>query len=1355
MFTKYHNTKAAVQKIIASIIIEAKNNKKFINFYLNTLFYLFSVISEKVSVILTVFEFEAYELLNQLTATEEHLNLDQYFEYLTAALAVSGKLAGNHLNEIYSHYRFILSTQNDTLSESIKSRIGIANAKSLSDSSNQKLELTQQQLVDIFIQSQSAERKSEVSPAHWKARIQMNQAFVKAFSLIPNILKTAYTADIEVIMCESLKFDPKLYEICIRGIYKFESEILRKYQPVLMKLTDKKTIKDALFSIDWNSMTLGERASAMKIVVPTLISLYFDQKGHKNKQMKMSQKNFILYCVSNFNLPEIIQTIHEFLEFIGFDFLKMNRAQIIATLAKTQVRTLQTLMEFLERTIKNFALQIDNIAKEFLYFLTEIYQVLTLASWELQSEATKTIDGEQGMSKTHINSKLKESRRVSFNLLCKILSTYLELDFDDFVKTIIPLLSTRISNLETAENSAVAGPLKLISIFSEFERYKTYLIEYQFLLPSLFSVLKKPQLSDSTAMSIIAIINNLLEYAPGNSAEMVANSESVVKQKAKALRLVNLFSQGFVTQPRIEDELTLKNQSTSVSVLGRHIIHSNVAIIIESLTTFFKNKSKESKKYQVLANPTALQALIQIFNNIEISDQAILDQVIQIAFYYFSPKNLKRLNYKDDVLTAEDNNDGGMEIRVASRVENYLKVVQIISESFRVYHDSASYFTSKIVPLLIDIERPEILLALSQISQAITQNPTAHSIHASAEFMTKILKPNRKIDNDLDYDNVYEQLQIIKPQIPQFSHGDQQTILSIVFRLIGSHDLGTRIKALEILDEYFGRVFQESENIDQEQFDTKTSTVVYLINFLPTLVKRSFGKEDGLKNYVALLSSYLKFAQIFIDSNPRGIDYQKLPFYDLYLFVPSNILLDLFSLKLKQRTVAMIKFREEFQNLDKSALKYTSTSMVIIPLLENILISQYTASFSKEIKNFRKQESNRAQFSSFAGAVATLIAGLSSQFSLTKLVAYVAKKLNLIQKRPQYKIIFLNIIERLLDNLSLYSGLTDSIKQIDAQLRTQKEQILSAKHTVQDFYNFENLPDIQIIRKKYQRFSKKAKMHKIDSDIPIDSAVAFNTMTDSTANGMEVEEQERDIVLENNVRKLTGPILKKLRLMLFDSKSKEEDLSMRIQVAQCLLKILRNLPADQLVEEFAKILMELTQMLKSKDQKQRLKTLKTLLNIAKQTGPYMFHFIVSELKFHLTDSIFKHVRNFAVWYLMNQVIDTRAHIPYFPEEEKLLDFVEFVEEDDEKDEGENGVDHENQSTDESPDQQQLVFDQGSLDYIYGDIADIVTEETFSDMFAEKDNEDRKNKTREIKKHKARAILQLFATQTDISSGAVI
>ena len=66
----------------------------------------------------------------------------------------------------------------------------------------------------------------------------------------------------------------------------------------------------------------------------------------------------------------------------------------------------------------------------------------------------------------------------------------------------------------------------------------------------------------------------------------------------------------------------------------------------------------------------------------------------------------------------------------------------------------------------------------------------------------------------------------------------------------------------------------------------------------------------------------------------------------------------------------------------------------------------------------------------------------------------------------------------------------------------------------------------------------------------------------------------------------------------------------------------------------------------------------------------------------------------------------------------------------------------------------MAYDQGCLDYVYGDIAEMVSQETFGDMFIEKDSEDRKNKTREMKKHKSRAILYLFALQTDIKSGAV-
>ena len=127
-----------------------------------------------------------------------------------------------------------------------------------------------------------------------------------------------------------------------------------------------------------------------------------------------------------------------------------------------------------------------------------------------------------------------------------------------------------------------------------------------------------------------------------------------------------------------------------------------------------------------------------------------------------------------------------------------------------------------------------------------------------------------------------------------------------------------------------------------------------------------------------------------------------------------------------------------------------------------------------------------------------------------------------------------------------------------------------------------------------------------------------------------------------------------------------------------------------------------------------LKTMKTLFKISKMTGPFLLSICFSEIGFALSVSSFRHIRNYSVWYILNQLYGRT-----------------------------------NKETNQIANQSDagLVFQKGSIDHLFGQLGEFISEETFSDMFDEKVSEDRKKKSKEMKKHKAKDILRLFVEQT--------
>ncbi|OQS03841.1 U3 small nucleolar RNA-associated protein [Thraustotheca clavata] len=99
------------------------------------------------------------------------------------------------------------------------------------------------------------------------------------------------------------------------------------------------------------------------------------------------------------------------------------------------------------------------------------------------------------------------------------------------------------------------------------------------------------------------------------------------------------------------------------------------------------------------------------------------------------------------------------------------------------------------------------------------------------------------------------------------------------------------------------------------------------------------------------------------------------------------------------------------------------------------------------------------------------------------------------------------------------------------------------------------------------------------------------------------------------------------------------DYVLRVPVALAIVKVLRRLPGRTFHSEFPKLLIQVTKLLRSKDESVRSSSRQTLVKIALELGPTYLLPIVSELEHSLTNGYMVHVLSYTLFAILEKVAE--------------------------------------------------------------------------------------------------------------------
>ena len=629
---------------------------------------------------------------------------------------------------------------------------------------------------------------------------------------------------------------------------------------------------------------------------------------------------------------------------------------------------------------------------------------------------------------------------------------------------------------------------------------------------------------------------------------------------------------------------------------------------------------------------------------------------------------------------------------IEKKVDQVLEVIDLVALFCRQKSDASVFFMEKVLPLIPHINNSQILLGFKAIFDSLLVNPSAASIFGSLRLLASGLEVGKKIEQLLDYDILFNQVANITETVDTFDNENLRVVLTFVFKLLGSSDLSVRIKSLDV----FQILFNSMASLNDEERQTRFDLVLSVFSGLTTVLRLTYSTEDSIKYYIEaaiLLSKFYTTHKVKLACHQKTQDL----ITDILNMNQSEFLDSFLNPKIISKTLAL----REFLNSPDPSISTIEDFM--IPMLENILFFNF-AKHASDLKenNFRMASSKKAHLTHLIIAASKVLKKLTAKLPFSKLTSYIYRKLNMLQTQTEFQQQILMILNEVFENYAAINADFDAVVTIHRfyEKRNDDLEILFG-----EIASFEKQTELNSFRKNYKKLSN-GKMKAVRDNIH--SQIDFGVQTNEFLLPQN-DTKHTEVSLKTHRNKLKNMILLKLKKMMFSDKRDDENLELRFALSECFLKVLRLFPVDLFKIEYAKMIMELAQVLRKKDPAVREKTMKCLYKISRITGPYLLSICFSEIGFALSLSSYRHVRNYSIWYILN-MISLKSQI-FDP---SLIN--------------------------------ETNFEPGCLDHLFCKLGEFICEETFSDMYEEKNGEDRKRKTKEIKKNKSKEILRLLIQQ---------
>jgi hypothetical protein len=1260
-------------------------------------------------------------------------------------------LAAVHTQSIFSHFMRFVSKKSNFLTKALASQFQaspeLTTFLTIADVDGQEagmvIETPEGGKVDAFL-GHLAQTLGKTGDSSHKTGLEFRYffSFVDAFSQLRDFGGDVTRQAFSVIFEEAIKQSTlSLYTKGVRALMRLQPNMPTKMNEFLTKLNDKFDLKNGVASVEVASLTTTEYDSWTRILKAIFTHFYFSTKGQKNRREGLAKQRFILNYVSGLGADQIRILMETFARHLNSGIFG-ETCQAVKDFTGLTLGGVTRLFAFLDNCITTFGLQITDKIGGVANYLAEIFEFLTDCA-KAVTDRQVSDDGAQGPLLARLAKILKAMKRKVVELLTKVYTRFLEVDLDGVTRRLLGASRERISREGSDGANSQDSITKLLLVFAEFEVYKAYFVEYPFTIVALFKSLGAEGASKLFAQKIGDFVRNLIRYYPGVDGAMEKSTSARLHSKLKTLRHSLPSPSQWWTQGL--------EKGVPESVVGLYLLHAHSEALLEGLTLYFEHTASLPKQAMGINQPFMRELLIICLQRCTLTNQTLVDRIANILIDFLSPKTLSSLSPQS--YSVRNTAEGEFLERVQSKVNQVLQVIDILALVLRSKRDIEPFVLGKLVPIIRGVSNGQVFYGLKALLESVLANPDAAALKPSVSLMAPALGQGKRLDQDLDYDQLFNYLERAEVDLKSFDAKNLQIFLAFVFKLVGSQDLSIRIKTQDIFKTVCSLPTPLSAIWTPELLPILKDT----FNALPFALRQTYSSEDCLKNYADVYTIYAEFvSRVFIEEesliNTFGQTFAMIS--DVVQLSRVNFFGALFNPKLSAKSTALSELL--FSELTPAPI---TSSSLLLPLIENVLFLNLARHMSDlNDNNFRVQASKKAHLTNLVTAAGKLIQKLTKSFGVQKLSGYISKKLSLLETHAEFQHPILVLLSSVFDNFSANNTTPDAIAELN---RSFADNSAKFESIFTEMKAFQGSAELRSYRTNYRQMAT-GKLKKVRSQIH--GAIDF---TQSTVDFLKPQAatsavSASDAQLVSQREKVKRLVLTRLKKLLFEGKKTGENLDLQFSLSECFLKVLRLFPVSLFKVEFAKMIMELAQLLRNKDSAVREKTMRSLFRIAVMAGPYCLPICISEVSFALAVSSYRHVRNYTVWYILNQIYNVNRRITLEAAEEPGQDAGES---------GEPAMDIEQSSsadaeavpaqapadtptladqanrTDLAFEQSLAQFTPGSVDALFSQLAELITEETFTDMFDEKVSDDRKKKSKEIKKHKAKDLIRLFTSQS--------
>ncbi|ORX41456.1 hypothetical protein BCR36DRAFT_339402 [Piromyces finnis] len=1030
--------------------------------------------------------------------------------------------------------------------------------------------------------------------------------FLSLFSKFKNI-KGLYKGQVLYDIYKRLltKGDEKIQHACIKCLATYQEVGVVEYTEKLIALTEDNKFRDELSTLNIedlrNQIEKIHQKPLMEVLICLLYGKVISKKGRNSSRSGAKARRIAIFSwLAGCETEDIQYMIDLMLK--PFDNIKSSQG--VATdndsmdvdqkesedesfNIETPVKRQLGLLSVLEDFIKQLRIKLDPIVAQLVNVILKLtYQAEHLITTNTNDDI-HAILGDSNDENLTI-AKLRDVRQQGLRRLCQLFSINLKFDFTTYMPGFFKrIISPRIPKFSIENTQAVTVVMEIVRAWAHNKNYVMFFVDYDnSLLPGLLSCLSAKKVHNSIVSLIISILEDILHLldVPEEMAIEKVRARSSVPETAKEAQ---------ANVDRMESELE-KNKS-----MAQKVIQPSINKILHEFEYLLINTRNINFQYQ--SSIALWRRIVNVLSNVSVfvTDGEHADKLIELL--------LPSLNKSVRIVPERTKED------ILNITYNFLPLMNSskkteIEVNGVTFHEHIHFrYWSRLFMIL---ESRKCRLLLCKIFNKLAE------IYDYLKIVSGLLDDlnafSERMIDEPDYDRRFDAYSKINQEYYKEFTSQQwlPVIYNFIFYLQTTDEFAVRTNSTYGISRVIERA--EEERIKKEEGNLKKQSKEKEIEYeqfqnlvfytcLPA-VKRGIKsyKEEARHEFVTILGLMInknKEHELLKDMVPllAGDDEE------------ANFFNNIYHMQIHRRIRALKRLTDE---LKTGNVNPRNISNIFVPIVNHFIY-----------------ESDKSSEHNLINEAINTIGVASAYLTWGQYYTLVKNTLVNIKKKQQLEKVLIRVILTVLDNFHYDMKTLDGMEieeKDEAKEEEEEEEVIDE--------------EVELIEEDGDEDEQKADEEEKEVKEEKEEQEEEKPKEKSEGDAMEVDEN----VQVPKFNKIHDTVVNRLIPELYNYLTQKDELNVivRTPVALAIVKLLKNLPIESMNEQLPKLLLNLCQILKSRQQEARDSTRDTLVKIANLLGPAYFSFIVTELQTTLLRGYQLHVLGYTIHSLLYSLVPT-------------------------------------------------------------------------------------------------------------------